>query len=679
MPTRRATPATPVFPRNATPPDKHGYPHYQRMAAATVNFKRAYLKEIAARRDVRAKLYRGRANVAKFARRVPVLRAQLAECLGLALAARNPVERPPRFVRGNPLFSKTPEPGTPAWAADLRTIYYDLPNAAWDGGSVELMVLKSVQHRDPKLAPVLLIPDSGAVLFGAQSPETAARAWGLELAAAGFVVGIPKLPGLERFSATQNKRRLLEGACTLGEVVGEAARALDGLLHLSPDKARRAWIAGSGVGATAALLLGATDGRTAGVLCDELLAIGTGSDVDALMVPRFNRTTDLHEIVASLSPRPVVFVKPAPGTNGLAANPDALRTASKSATVFRAGQKSAVIAWMKSRKLDAVKSAPQNVIVRGKIPNRKYAICNVPDAKTWQQWAKKLRATYRVQAGMPAVSKPLDVKLMGRVELPDCTREEYHVRTGEFTWSNLTFLRPHGPKRKRTTILHLPGSGSDVAQVEHPYGHEIVAEGWNACIIDARVALYPWLPNIPEGTAMINQSLHDLCCCLDYVASRDDVDAARIGCMGVSQGGTHTWMLAAMDDRIAAAAPICGACTYRSLWDEWRTEWYDGEFLSFLDSGTIYYTTPGVLHLGDQQDLCGLIAPRPFALIGANHDNCFPLSGMRECDRDLTRLYRLHGKAENFLYYEFDGEHSMPEHSRRAAYAFFKKAGIGGH
>ncbi|MCW8133816.1 MAG: prolyl oligopeptidase family serine peptidase, partial [Planctomycetota bacterium] len=296
-----------------------------------------------------------------------------------------------------------------------------------------------------------------------------------------------------------------------------------------------------------------------------------------------------------------------------------------------------------------------------------------PDLETWRVRARALRKAYRAQAGMPPVSKPLGVKTIGRVRLADCMREEFHVRTGPFTYANLVFLRPHGPARKRATILHLPGSGSDVAKVETQFAHEIVAQGWNAAIIDARVALYPFHPGIPEGMAMVNQSLHDLCCCLDYVAGREDVDAARIGTMGVSQGGTHSWMLAAMDERIAAAAPVCGTCTYRSVIEEWRTPWYDESMLSFLDSHSIYYFTPGVLRLADQQDLCGLIAPRPFMLLGGNHDNCFPLGGMRECNRDLRRLYKLFGQEDRFVYYEFEGPHSMPEHSRRAAYAFFKK------
>lgn len=51
---------------------------------------------------------------------------------------------------------------------------------------------------------------------------------------------------------------------------------------------------------------------------------------------------------------------------------------------------------------------------------------------------------------------------------------------------------------------------------------------------------------------------------VDYLAGRPDVDAARIGCTGVSLGGMHAWLLAALDARIACAAPLIGvqACMH---------------------------------------------------------------------------------------------------------------------
>lgn len=53
-------------------------------------------------------------------------------------------------------------------------------------------------------------------------------------------------------------------------------------------------------------------------------------------------------------------------------------------------------------------------------------------------------------------------------------------------------------------------------------------------------------------------NVRDLCALLDYLTSRPDVDASRIGMTGVSLGGMHTWLCAALDRRVAAAAPMIG-------------------------------------------------------------------------------------------------------------------------
>ncbi len=50
----------------------------------------------------------------------------------------------------------------------------------------------------------------------------------------------------------------------------------------------------------------------------------------------------------------------------------------------------------------------------------------------------------------------------------------------------------------------------------------------------------------------------DIGALLDYLGTRPDVDAARIGITGVSLGGMHSWLAAALDTRIAVAAPMIG-------------------------------------------------------------------------------------------------------------------------
>ena len=44
----------------------------------------------------------------------------------------------------------------------------------------------------------------------------------------------------------------------------------------------------------------------------------------------------------------------------------------------------------------------------------------------------------------------------------------------------------------------------------------------------------------------------------DLLQARPDVDPSRVGMTGVSLGGMHTWLCAALDERVAVAAPMIG-------------------------------------------------------------------------------------------------------------------------
>src|SRR5260370_27358227 len=51
---------------------------------------------------------------------------------------------------------------------------------------------------------------------------------------------------------------------------------------------------------------------------------------------------------------------------------------------------------------------------------------------------------------------------------------------------------------------------------------------------------------------------------IDYLVSRSEVDATRIGATGCSGGGTLTYYLAALDPRIKVASPACSIASFPS-------------------------------------------------------------------------------------------------------------------
>lgn len=58
-------------------------------------------------------------------------------------------------------------------------------------------------------------------------------------------------------------------------------------------------------------------------------------------------------------------------------------------------------------------------------------------------------------------------------------------------------------------------------------------------------------------------TVYDLWRLTDYLITRPDVQASRIGMMGISMGGIETWMAASVDKRIKVAVPVIAAQSFK--------------------------------------------------------------------------------------------------------------------
>ncbi|MFV0338282.1 MAG: alpha/beta hydrolase family protein [Chthoniobacterales bacterium] len=131
----------------------------------------------------------------------------------------------------------------------------------------------------------------------------------------------------------------------------------------------------------------------------------------------------------------------------------------------------------------------------------------------------------------------------------------------------------------------------------------------------------------------------------DFVSTLPEVDANRLGVMGLSGGGTMTLWTALCDERFQAAEIIC----YSDLW-----ELFGIRDLNYCGM----QVAPGLYKLVDLPDLQGLLAPLPLLIdIGAN-DTCFQVDNAMECFRQLQEIYKSAGKSENLELDFFPGEHA---------------------
>ena len=134
---------------------------------------------------------------------------------------------------------------------------------------------------------------------------------------------------------------------------------------------------------------------------------------------------------------------------------------------------------------------------------------------------------------------------------------------------------------------------------------------------------------------------------IDYVSSRADIRADRIGFTGCSGGGTLTSYLMALDQRVRCAAPSCYLTTFSRLLQTIGPQDAEQNLFGQLAGGL------------DQPDYVMLHAPQP-TLISATQDDFFPIDGTWDNFRQAKRFYHRLGHAERVDLVEGDGGHGVP-------------------
>lgn len=142
---------------------------------------------------------------------------------------------------------------------------------------------------------------------------------------------------------------------------------------------------------------------------------------------------------------------------------------------------------------------------------------------------------------------------------------------------------------------------------------------------------------------------------IDYLQSREDIIADKIGCTGNSGGGTMTAYLGALDDRIYASMPICYLTTFKRLIESKGAQ--DGEQNIF-----------GQIAFGmDEADYVIMRAPRPTQIGAATRDATFDINGTWEIFREAKRFYSMIGYPERVDLHEGNLRHGMYLPQREAS------------
>ena len=297
-----------------------------------------------------------------------------------------------------------------------------------------------------------------------------------------------------------------------------------------------------------------------------------------------------------------------------------------------------------------------------------------------EEWQKTLRSkVIDLVGGFPADRPPLRPITLETRAFRGYSREKivFDSRPGVSVLAYL--LLPEKARRPAAAMICVPGHGrgvddivgideqgrdrTDKAGYQHDFAIQVVEAGMAAVAIEpmgfgcrrdaitARKGLSTSACQPSAGGAllvgqtMIGWRVWDVMRTIDYIATRPELDSSRVGCMGISGGGTVTVFSTALEPRIRAALVSGYLNTFRDS---------VGSLSHCIDN-----YVPGILNWAEMHDLAGLIAPRPLFVESGEKDNIFPIRASVESFNKVREIYEVFGAPDRVEQEVFPDEHSF--------------------
>ena len=302
----------------------------------------------------------------------------------------------------------------------------------------------------------------------------------------------------------------------------------------------------------------------------------------------------------------------------------------------------------------------------------------VESREAWEARAGDIREQVMVSCGLwPMPEKtPLQAKVFGKVEREGYSVEKVHFQPypGFYLAGNLyrpsgkgegpfpAILNPHGHWEKGRMADEEAGSIparciSFARQGMIAFSYDMV--GYN----DTRFADWPEggeghrsYGTKPEdqlwGINLMGLQTWNSIRALDFLEGLPDVDRKRLACTGESGGGTQTFILGALDDRLAAQVPVVMVS-------------------HSMQGGCICENAPGLRVDHSNMEIAAAAAPRPQLIVGATGD--WTKTTLEVEGPAITGIYKLLGVEDRFKALRFDFGHNYNRTSREAVYDWLGK------
>ena len=303
-------------------------------------------------------------------------------------------------------------------------------------------------------------------------------------------------------------------------------------------------------------------------------------------------------------------------------------------------------------------------------------------AKTKEEWTAKrpkLREQMFDMLGLSPRPEKTDLHatVTGTLDVNDVSIEKIHFqsRPGLYVTGNLYRPRVIAKDKKLPAILYLCGhsnqgrDGNKAAYQHH--GMWFASNGYVCFVIDTlqlgeiagkhhgtyNLGRWWWHSRgyTPAGVECWNGIR-----AIDYLTSRADVDAEKIGVTGRSGGGATTVWLAATDDRVKVAVPVSGMS---DLGD------YVGERAINGHCDCMFAYNP---YRWAWTTILALFAPKPMMFANGDADPIFPMPGNRRIAERMRKCYEMLGAKDLFEeVVEKNNKHEDTPLMRKESFRFF--------
>jgi dienelactone hydrolase len=303
-------------------------------------------------------------------------------------------------------------------------------------------------------------------------------------------------------------------------------------------------------------------------------------------------------------------------------------------------------------------------------------------AEQWETTRLGMRRELAEMLGLDPMPErtPLKVEKTGEVRGEGFVVENLHYQSMPGLYVTANLYRPEKSEGKLPAILYVSGHANmmkDGVSLGNKTGYQHHGE-WFArhgyvCLIIDTVQLgeirgehhgtyskerWWWMARgyTPAGTEAWNGIRG-----LDYLVSRPDVDAERLGVTGRSGGGAYSWWIAALDDRVKVAAPTAGITTLHN-------HVIDGAVEGHCDCMYMVNT-----YRWDYDRVAALVAPRALLISNTDKDTIFPLDGVVSIYNSTRRIYRALGAEKKIGLQIAEGPHNDLQPLNEGAFHWFER------